>query len=108
MARRHLLSLLGLTLTLAPATASAKDKATPTSGPDPVVTWNANAGAAATAACLAPVGNPLHESRMYAMPILRSTTPSMPSTVGSSRMPTLTPRPGERRPTPPLRLPLVA
>jgi vanadium-dependent haloperoxidase-like protein len=69
MARRLLISLLGLTLMLAPATASAKDKATatPTSGPDPVITWSANAGAAALAACIAPTGNPLHESRMYAM-----------------------------------------
>ena len=36
-------------------------------GDDPVIVWNANAGAAATAACLAPLNNPLHESRMYAM-----------------------------------------
>ena len=34
---------------------------------DAVVTWNANAGAAATAACIAPLDNPLHESRMYGM-----------------------------------------
>jgi hypothetical protein len=34
---------------------------------DAVTTWNANAGVAATAACVAPVNNPLHESRMYAM-----------------------------------------
>ena len=69
MARRLLISLLGVTLMLAPATASAKDKATatPTSGPDPVLTWNANAGAAALAGCLSPTGNPLQESRMYAM-----------------------------------------
>ena len=33
---------------------------------DPVLTWNENAGKAATAACLAPLANPLHESRMYA------------------------------------------
>ncbi len=36
-------------------------------GDDPVILWNAHAGAAATAACLAPLANPLHESRMYAM-----------------------------------------
>ena len=29
--------------------------------------WDANAGVAATEACLAPVDNPLHESRIYAM-----------------------------------------
>jgi hypothetical protein len=34
---------------------------------DAVTAWNANAGEAALAACLAPTGNPLHESRMYAM-----------------------------------------
>ena len=34
---------------------------------DAVITWNANAGQAAIAACIAPTGNPLHESRMYAM-----------------------------------------
>src|SRR5688572_32212094 len=36
-------------------------------GDDPVILWSANAGAAATAACLAPLSNPLHESRIYAM-----------------------------------------
>jgi PAP2 superfamily len=35
--------------------------------PDAVLAWNANAGEAAVAACISPVGNPLHESRMYAM-----------------------------------------
>jgi PAP2 superfamily len=34
---------------------------------DAVTAWNANAGVAATAACIAPLNNPLHESRMYAM-----------------------------------------
>src|SRR5215831_4053278 len=33
---------------------------------DAVLAWNENAGKAATAACLAPVDNPLHESRVYA------------------------------------------
>ena len=32
-----------------------------------VIDWNENAGAAALAACISPSGNPLHESRMYAM-----------------------------------------
>ena len=36
-------------------------------GDDAVTVWNANAGVAATAACLAPLNNPLHESRIYAM-----------------------------------------
>jgi hypothetical protein len=34
---------------------------------DAVTVWNANAGVAATKACLAPLDNPLHESRIYAM-----------------------------------------
>ena len=32
-----------------------------------VITWNANAGEAAIAACIAPLDNPLHESRIYAV-----------------------------------------
>jgi len=34
---------------------------------DAITDWNSNAGAAAVAACLAPDGDPLHESRLYAM-----------------------------------------
>jgi hypothetical protein len=40
--------------------------AAPASG-DAVTVWSANAGVAATAACIAPLANPLHESRIYAM-----------------------------------------
>ena len=40
--------------------------AAPASG-DAVTVWSANAGEAATAACIAPLANPLHESRIYAM-----------------------------------------
>src|SRR5687767_6797833 len=36
-------------------------------GADAVTDWNANAGVAATAACIAPLDDPLHESRIYAM-----------------------------------------
>jgi PAP2 superfamily len=36
-------------------------------GGDAVAVWNENAGVAATAACIAPLDNPLHESRIYAM-----------------------------------------
>jgi hypothetical protein len=36
-------------------------------GGDAVTVWNANAGVAATEACIAPIDNPLHESRIYAM-----------------------------------------
>jgi hypothetical protein len=35
--------------------------------PNAVLVWNANAGKAAIAACLAPSGDPLHESRLYAL-----------------------------------------
>ncbi len=34
---------------------------------DAVTDWNENAGKAAVAACVAPVQDPLHEARMYAM-----------------------------------------
>jgi hypothetical protein len=34
---------------------------------DAVLIWNQNAGEAATAACIAPLNNPFHESRMYAI-----------------------------------------
>src|SRR5262245_63472650 len=40
--------------------------ATPAGG-DAVTVWNANAGVAATAACIAPLDDPFHESRLYAM-----------------------------------------
>src|SRR5262245_60178373 len=40
---------------------------TPLAGGDAVTVWNGNAGVAATAACLAPLNNPPHESRIYAM-----------------------------------------
>jgi hypothetical protein len=36
-------------------------------GDDAVLTWSENAGTAATAACIAPLDNPLHESHMYAI-----------------------------------------
>jgi hypothetical protein len=34
---------------------------------DAITDWNAHAAAAAVAACIVPSGNPLHESRLYAM-----------------------------------------
>src|ERR1044071_6940385 len=34
---------------------------------DAVIVWNANAGVAATKACIAPLDDPFHEARMYAM-----------------------------------------
>jgi hypothetical protein len=46
---------------------AAPASASPPSNPNTVTVWNANAGKAAVAACIAPVDNPLNESRMYAM-----------------------------------------
>ncbi|HEV8713990.1 MAG TPA: hypothetical protein VGX03_14330, partial [Candidatus Binatia bacterium] len=34
---------------------------------DAVTDWNENAGEAAVAACISPIQDPLHESRMYAV-----------------------------------------
>jgi hypothetical protein len=36
-------------------------------GGDAVTVWNANAGVAATKACIAPLDDPFHEARLYAM-----------------------------------------
>ena len=36
-------------------------------GGDAATVWNANAGVAATKACIAPIDDPFHESRIYAM-----------------------------------------
>jgi hypothetical protein len=57
-------STLGSAGTALAATTHAAGSGTPI---DAVLVWNENAGDAALAACLAPTGNPLHESRMYAM-----------------------------------------
>jgi hypothetical protein len=58
-------NLDGVKRATAPLAASAH--AHPKVRSDAVTEWNANAGDAAIAACLAPDGNPLYESRMYAM-----------------------------------------
>ncbi len=60
------LRLLSKMRYLVPVAILAAAFAAPAGG-DAVTVWNANAGAAATAACIAPLDNPLHESRMYAM-----------------------------------------
>jgi hypothetical protein len=58
---------------LSPGPATAHHPPSASSGPstdrvsEAVLFWNAAAGRAATAACIAPLDNPLHESRMYAM-----------------------------------------
>jgi hypothetical protein len=53
-----------MTLVVGPQTRAAF--AAPAGG-DAVTVWNANAGVAATAACIAPLDDPFHESRIYAM-----------------------------------------
>ena len=50
-----------------PSSARPHDPAASAAADDAVLTWSENAGEAATAACLAPLDNPLHESRMYAI-----------------------------------------
>src|SRR5688572_5824931 len=57
-------STLGSARTALAAPSHAAGSGTPL---DAVLVWNENAGDAALAACIAPTGNPLHESRMYAM-----------------------------------------
>ncbi|MFZ0160883.1 MAG: hypothetical protein WAL50_17770, partial [Kineosporiaceae bacterium] len=56
-------------LVVAPTNAAAGTLTGHGHGPtsDAVVRWNAQAGKAAVAACIAPLENPLHESRAYAM-----------------------------------------
>ena len=66
--RLHTAGTAGLAILLAAATAAAgQASAHPTVQSDAVTDWNANAGRAAIAACISPLDNPLHESRMYAM-----------------------------------------
>ena len=59
--------LAATAFSLAPPPASVRVSIARAAPDDAVLTWNANAGKAATAACIAPLDNPLHESRMYAM-----------------------------------------
>ena len=42
-------------------------QAQPSTPANSVIQWNKNAGVAATKACIAPLDDPFHESRMYAM-----------------------------------------
>ena len=58
--RQHVMEGVCLAIGLLTASPSA-------AGTDAVLRWNENAGKAAAAACLTPEGNPLAESRMYAM-----------------------------------------
>jgi hypothetical protein len=54
-------------LTLVPQAAHPHTPTAFAGAGDAVIAWNANAGEAATAACIAPLTNPLHESRIYAI-----------------------------------------
>ena len=73
MRNRTILAIVAMFVVVAfpPTTAAAPQRSlgAPRQGSpgDAVLDWNANAGQAAIAACIAPTGNPLHESRMYAM-----------------------------------------
>ena len=53
--------------TVAAVAAISQHHALAAVGGDSVTRWNANAGVAATKACIAPVDDPFHESRIYAM-----------------------------------------
>ncbi len=59
-------SMLGVA-GVAPAVVARPSASQTGSSGDAVLVWNANAGEAALAAGLAPTGNPLYESHMYAM-----------------------------------------
>jgi hypothetical protein len=59
--RLLLVSLATAAVLAAPASADTRAK------PNAVAAWNASAAKAAIAACIAPLDNPLSESRMYAM-----------------------------------------
>jgi len=63
---RHMTTgwLLGIALGLLATLTTVPDAA---AAGDAVTVWNANAVAAATAACIAPLNDPFHESRIYAM-----------------------------------------
>ena len=59
--------LLVMSLVVAVFTQLPRAAAQQTTGGDAVTVWNANAGVAATKACIAPLDDPMHESRIYAM-----------------------------------------
>jgi hypothetical protein len=62
------MALVAAVFTQLPRAADPQTRAAfPAPAGDAVTVWNASAGAAATAACIAPLDNPLHESRIYAM-----------------------------------------
>src|SRR5262245_16437546 len=58
--------LVTASFTLLPYPAGSHAPTASAAAGDAVLTWNENAGEAATAACIAPLNNPFHESRTYA------------------------------------------
>jgi hypothetical protein len=62
-----LVVLAAVAFTLLPYPAQPQVPIASAAAGDAVLTWNQNAGKAATAACLAPLNDPFHESRMYAI-----------------------------------------
>jgi len=65
---RAILLVLTTSTVMSSATVMASGRSfAPAATGDAVTAWNANAGESALAACIAPTGNPLHESHMYAM-----------------------------------------
>jgi hypothetical protein len=63
------MALVAAVFTQLPREAAAQSRAAVAApaGGDAVTVWNANAGVAATKACVAPLDDPFHESRIYAM-----------------------------------------
>ena len=60
-------AVVATVFTQLPRTAAPQPRAAAPAGGDAVTVWNANAGVAAMKACVAPLDDPFHESRMYAM-----------------------------------------
>jgi PAP2 superfamily len=65
--KEALMLLVVCTAAIVLALVAPSANAHPTVRSDAVTAWNANAGDAARAACISPIDNPLHESRLYAM-----------------------------------------
>jgi hypothetical protein len=64
-----ILALMAAACTPFPRAVAAQTRVAVAASPggDAVIVWNTNAGVAATQACIAPLADPFHESRLYAM-----------------------------------------
>ena len=64
-----IMALVAAVFTQPPRVVAQQTRATGAApaGGDAVTVWNANAGVAATRACIAPLDDPMHESRIYAI-----------------------------------------